>query len=102
MRALYILSIMICLPFTAAAEPPASIVRMTEAAQKFIASLDADQRALALKPFSDAEREENRGPERELRTLCLDQRGETLSAHVPCSPARFRPKTVASAWLPRG
>ena len=50
----------------------------------------------------DAEREEDGNPERQVRTLRLDQRGETLSAHVPCSPARFRPKTVASAWLPRG
>lgn len=57
MRALYFLSAIVFLSFSTAAEPPASIVRMTEAAQKFIASLDADQRALALKPFDDAERE---------------------------------------------
>jgi len=40
-----------------AVDPPASIPRMTEAAQKFVASLDDDQRELALKPMTDAERE---------------------------------------------
>ncbi len=40
-----------------AAGPPVSVIRMTEAAQKFIASLSADQRSLALKPMGDAERE---------------------------------------------
>ncbi len=40
-----------------AATPPASVVHMTEAAQKFISSLNADQRQVALKPMSDVERE---------------------------------------------
>jgi len=61
MRILSILSLIILLGFAPAtvnaADSPASVVRMTEAAQKFIASLTADQRTLALKPMSDAERE---------------------------------------------
>ncbi len=56
MRALYVLSVLFVLSFNAAAEPPASIIKMTEAAQKFIASLDDAQRTLTLKPFDDAER----------------------------------------------
>jgi len=56
MRALYALSVLFVLAFNAAAEPPASIVNMTEAAQKFTASLSAEQRTIALKSFDDAER----------------------------------------------
>lgn len=39
-----------------AQEAPASIAQMTAAAQRFIASLSAEQRETALKPFDDAER----------------------------------------------
>lgn len=56
MRVLSVLFVFSVLSFNAIAEPPASIAHMTDAAQKFIASLDDAQRALALKPFDDAER----------------------------------------------
>jgi hypothetical protein len=40
----------------AAQDPPASIGQMTSAAQKFMGSLSAEQREIALKPFDDEER----------------------------------------------
>ena len=52
----------------------------------------------------DAERRRSTGIQSaRLRALRLDQRGEAGGAHVPCSPARFRPKTtLPPAWLPGG
>jgi hypothetical protein len=54
----YILPLLLVLAASAhAAGPPEFVVRMTDAAQKFIASLDDGQRKIALKPMNDAERE---------------------------------------------
>ena len=43
----------------------------------------------------DPEPVEHRDPEREVRALRLDQGGEAVGAHVPCSPVRNWPKTSA-------
>ncbi len=43
-------------PAVFAQAAPASVARMTAAAQEFIKSLSAEQRGIALKPFDDAER----------------------------------------------
>lgn len=56
MRALQALSMFLLISLNAAAEPPASLAKMTEAAEKFIESLSAEQREIALKPFGDDER----------------------------------------------